>query len=48
MTGFEVSSAYVGETGLAFDRQMMLIDDQGSFCDGKKVPTIISFQMCYA
>jgi len=44
MTGFEVSSAYVGETGLAFDRQMMLIDDQGRFVTARKSPQLLAFK----
>lgn len=44
MAGFEVSSAYVGETGLAHDRQMMLIDEQGRFVTARKFPRLLAFK----
>jgi len=42
MAGFQVSNAYVGETGLAYDRQMMLIDEQGRFVTARKYPQLLA------
>lgn len=43
MAGFDVSAAYVSKTGLAFDRQMMLIDAQGRFVTARKIPRLLAF-----
>jgi len=44
MSGFQVSSAFVGSTGLSHDRQMMLIDDNGKFVTARKFPRLLAFK----
>jgi len=43
MAGFDVSNAYISKTGLAFDRQMMLIDSKGKFVTARKLPALLAF-----
>ena len=43
MAGFSVSSAYVDKSGLAHDRQMMLVDNNGKFVTARKFPILLSF-----
>ena len=42
--GIALSHAYVGETGLAFDRQLMLVDKSGKFVTARKWPHLLGFQ----
>ena len=42
--GIALSHAYVGETGLAFDRQLMLVDKNGKFVTARKWPHLLGFQ----
>ncbi|MGB0899365.1 MAG: MOSC domain-containing protein [Psychrobium sp.] len=43
--GISLSHAYVGETGLAFDRQLMLIDNKGKFVTARKWPHLLGLQV---
>lgn len=42
--GIEVSSAQVVESGLAFDRMMMLADPDGRFVTAREMPQLVLFQ----
>jgi uncharacterized protein YcbX len=44
MLGFQLSSAYIDSTGLAHDRQMMLIDDNGKFITARRLPRLLAFK----
>ncbi len=43
--GISLSHAHVGKTGLAFDRQLMLIDNKGKFVTARKWPHLLGFQV---
>lgn len=45
MAGIALSSAYVSAMGLAFDRQLMLVDDNGKFVTARKYPQLLSFSV---
>lgn len=45
MAGYEISNAYVGKTGLAYDRQLMLIDAKGKFVTARKLPSLLAFNV---
>ncbi|MCG7533232.1 MOSC domain-containing protein [Psychrobium sp. MM17-31] len=43
--GIQLSHAFVGETGLALDRQLMLVDKNGKFVTARKWPHLLAFQV---
>ncbi|OIQ45472.1 MAG: hypothetical protein BM565_12885 [Gammaproteobacteria bacterium MedPE] len=43
--GVSLSHAFIGETGLAFDRQLMLVDNRGKFVTARKWPQLLALQV---
>lgn len=43
--GVSLSHAFIGKTGLAFDRQLMLVDNRGKFVTARKWPQLLALQV---
>ena len=44
MAGVSLSSAFVGDAGIAFDRRFMLSDTEGELLSARQLPAMLHFQ----